>query len=122
MFCKNCGTQMADGTIFCPICGANQAAQAPVQPQQPVYGYAPVPQAEVQPAKGLAVASLVLGIISLIVFAVIAGPLGIIFGGLAKSKGNRSGMATAGIVCGIIGVAGWLLIQIFLQGTIFSLF
>lgn len=122
MFCRNCGTQMADGTMFCPTCGATQVAQAPVQPQQPAYGYAPVPQADPQPAKGLAVASLVLGIVSLIMFAVIAGPLGIIFGGLAKSKGNRSGMATAGIVCGIIGVAGWLLIQIFLQGTLFSMF
>ena len=122
MFCRNCGTQMADGTAFCPNCGTSQVAQAPVQPQQPAYGYTPVPQADPQPAKGLAVASLVMGIISLIVFAVIAGPLGIIFGGLAKSKGNRSGMATAGIVCGIIGVAGWLLIQIFLQGTLLSMF
>lgn len=122
MFCKNCGTAIPDGTIFCPNCGTNQAAQAPVQPQQPVYGYAPAPQADAQPAKGLAVASLVLGIVSLIMFAVIAGPLAIILGGAAKSKGNRSGMATGGIVCGIIGVAGWLLIQIFLQGTIFSMF
>lgn len=122
MFCRNCGTQMADGTTFCPNCGTSQVAQAPVQPQQPAYGYTPVPQADPQPAKGLAVASLVMGIVSLIVFAVIAGPLGIIFGGLAKSKGNRSGMATAGIVCGIIGVGSWLLMQIFLQGTIFSMF
>ena len=28
----------------------------------------------------------------------------IIFGGVSKGKGYRGGMATAGIVCGIIGV------------------
>lgn len=46
---------------------------------------------------------MVCGIVSLFVFAFIAGALGIIFGAVAKSKGCRSGMATAGIVCGVIG-------------------
>ena len=33
MFCKNCGTQMADDAAFCPNCGARNGAQ-PVVPQQ----------------------------------------------------------------------------------------
>lgn len=115
MVCTNCGTQMADGTAFCPNCGAAQAA--PQAPVQPAYGYQPAPQAAAQPAKGLAIASMVMGIISFFLFPVVAGPLGVIFGGVAKSKGNRSGMATAGIVCGIIGFAAWLIMVIALQNA-----
>lgn len=64
------------------------------------------------PGKGFAIASMVLGIVSFFCFAVITGVLGIIFGGVAKSKGYRGGMATAGIVCGIIGVVAWFLMMI----------
>ena len=115
MVCTNCGTQMADGTAFCPNCGAAQAA--PQAPVQPAYGYQPAPQAAAQPAKGLAIASMVMGILSFFIAAVITGSLGIILGGVAKSKGNRSGMATAGIVCGVIGVGLWLIMIIALQNT-----
>ena len=38
----------------------------------------------------------------------IAGVLGIVFGGVAKSKGFKGGMATAGIVCGAIAIGMWL--------------
>ncbi len=75
--------------------------------QQPAYGSAS------QPGKGMAIASLICGIVSLICFAIITGSLGIIFGAIAKNKGCKSGMATAGIICGIIGVAFWLLYMIF---------
>lgn len=114
MVCTNCGTQMAEGTAFCPNCGAAQGVQAPVQPQQPVYGY----QAAPQPAKGLAVAALVMGILSFFLFPIVTGLLGIIFGGVAKSKGNRSGMATAGIVCGIIGLVAWVIMLIAVQNAL----
>ena len=55
---------------------------------------------------------MVLGIISLLCYPVITGVLAIIFGAVAKSKGCKSGMATAGIVCGIIGLALWLIMLI----------
>lgn len=116
MVCTNCGTQLAEGTTFCPNCGAAQA-QPQAQPQQPAYAYQPAPQAA-QPAKGLAIAALVMGIISFFLFPVVAGPLGVVFGGVAKSKGNRSGMATAGIVCGIIGFVAWLIMVIAWQNAV----
>ena len=118
MFCTKCGAQNADGTQFCTSCGtplnAQQSQAQPVyqQPVQPVY-----PVAVAQPGKGMAVASLILGIISFFLFPVVTGTLGIILGGVAKSKGYRGGMATAGLVCGAIGLALWLLMIIALQNA-----
>ncbi|PKM63267.1 MAG: hypothetical protein CVU97_01200 [Firmicutes bacterium HGW-Firmicutes-21] len=67
----------------------------------------------IEPAKGMAIASLVLGIVSFLCFAYITGVLAIIFGAVAKSKGNKSGKATAGIVCGILGIVSWVALLIF---------
>ena len=79
----------------------------PAQYNQPIYQ-----QPEKQPASGLATASLVLGIVSLVLFMFpfITSILAIIFGGVAKSKGNKSGMATAGLVCGIISLIVWIIL------------
>lgn len=84
--------------------------QNPYPPQYNYGGQNPVPME--QPGKSMAIASLVCGIISLICFAIIAGPLGIIFGVIAKNKGYKGGMATAGIVCGAIGVGLWVILMI----------
>ncbi|MBE6984239.1 MAG: DUF4190 domain-containing protein [Ruminococcaceae bacterium] len=68
----------------------NNQPQYGYQQQQP-YGYQPnypYPQAK-QPGHGFAVASLVLGIVSFFVFAFVSGILAIIFGAVAKNKGNR---------------------------------
>lgn len=65
-----------------------------------------------QPGYGMAVASMVLGIVSFFVASLITGCLGIIFGAVAKSKGSRSPMATAGIVCGIISVILGIILMI----------
>jgi hypothetical protein len=72
---------------------------------------------------GLAIASMVLGILSLVFcwFTYIGVPVGIlaiIFGGIAMSQTGRDptlggrGMAIAGLVCGIIGIAIWVLLII----------
>lgn len=72
------------------------------------------------PTSGLATASMVLGIVSLVFFCAwyLAFPcavVAIVLGAVAKSKTNRglatgSGMATAGIVCGIISIGLVILI------------
>lgn len=116
MVCKNCGTYDDTGAKFCANCGANLVEQeaAPVTPvaepvaQNPVFNNAPVQNAPL-PGKGMAIASLVLGIVSFLCFPIVTGVLAIIFGGVAKSKGYTGGMATAGLICGILGLALWVL-------------
>lgn len=114
MVCQNCGVQNPDGVTVCTNCGA---VIAPANTyNQPYYG---APAA--MPGKGLAIASLVLGIISFFLFPIVTGLLAIILGSVAKNKGCTSGMATGGIACGIIGLALWLIMIIFV-GSTFSLF
>lgn len=117
MFCEKCGTQLPDGSAFCTACGAQLNAAPQAAPAQPVYA-APAAKAP-NPGIGLAIAGMVLGILSFLCFPAITGVLAIIFGAVAKSKGCTSGMATAGIVCGIIGIALWLLMLLACDGTAF---
>jgi len=126
MICPNCGNQNEPNVKFCASCGAplqqqNVQAASPVynqMPPQPQYQQGYVPQAAPQSnANGLATGSLVCGILSFIVAAVILGTLGIVLGCVAKSKGCTKGTATAGIICGAIGLGLWLLMLIFMAGS-----
>lgn len=128
MFCSNCGKQIPDNSAFCPNCGtAFSQPQQPQynQPQQPQYppqyppqyqpqpgGYMPPQAPAEEPGKGMAIASLVLGILSFFCFAYISGVLAIIFGCVAKNKGYTGKMATAGIICGAIGIVLMIVFQI----------
>ena len=79
-----------------------------------------VQEMERQQASGLAIASMVCGILSLVFFWVplfgfLLGIIAIIFGAVAIRQIGREpnlggrGMAIAGLVCGIVGVAGWVI-------------
>ncbi|MCL2601124.1 MAG: hypothetical protein FWD88_08085 [Treponema sp.] len=86
------------------------------QPQytQPPPQWAPVPPqppAGNQPGNGLAVGSLVCGIIAIIAIIVplvglILGIVGIVLAANARKQGFVGGLATGGLVCSIIGTAG----------------
>ena len=84
-----------------------------VDPYQP-YNYQPgVPpvQKSVPPANGLAIASLVLGIASLVFCLCFGGFLGLpglICAIIAMAKGNRSGMAIAGLILSIVGFLSFI--------------
>lgn len=105
--CRMCGESIQASARMCRFCGE------PVQMAGPMPG-----QYQSKPTSGMAVASMVLGIIGIvlsctIVFGVCA-LLAVIFGivGMnATSKGEREGrgMAVAGLVMGIIGLAFVLL-------------
>lgn len=117
-FCPNCGTQNADSAQFCEKCGTQLVAQQPVNNQQQNQ---PTNQPMV-PGKGFAITSLVCGIVSFFCFAIILGILAIVFGSVAKSKGYKGGMATAGIVLGIVGMALYVLMILFWKDfTLFNI-
>jgi hypothetical protein len=68
-----------------------------------------------QGGNGMAVASLVLGLIGLLILGPLMGILAIIFGGLGIGKANRlggkgKGMAIAGLVLGIVDILVFLVI------------
>ena len=87
--------------------GQNDGYPPGYPPGWPPPGYRP-------PGSGMATASMVLGILSLVLWTgfigyIIMAPLAIIFGVVAKKQGSTSGMATAGIVMGIVSIAGAIL-------------
>jgi hypothetical protein len=106
---------------FAPQAGSYPPQQpyAPAQYQQPGYapqpGFVAVPVSE--PGAGMAVASLVLGILSIVTFwawflVVPLSVVGIIMGALGRRSISRRGLAIAGLICSIIGLAVFLIVYI----------
>ena len=69
----------------------------------------PPPSAD-QPGKGYAIASLVLGIISIVfifvfpIIGLIAGIVGVVSASMSKKRGYVGGLQTGGFVCSLIGL------------------
>lgn len=126
-FCTKCGAQNADNAQFCESCGGKLESQQPINTQQTVVNEQPIVnqqqnQTQDTPGKGLGIASLVCGIVSFFCFGLILGILAVVFGGIAKGKGYKGGMATAGIVLGVIGLALYVICIIFLSEFMLSPF
>ena len=130
MKCDYCGTMNDDTAKYCSNCGAdmsfaNAGAQEPEAEkveaefvgnanENTYANYTPNYEnvAVKDEGKNFAIASLVCGICSFFCCAFITGTLGIVFGAVAKQKGSKSPMATAGLVCGIIGIVSWLILMV----------
>jgi uncharacterized membrane protein YvbJ len=118
MYCPKCGEQTPEGSNFCQKCGAALTTQPASLDQS-------LSVLETERTSGLAVASLVLGIVSF-GFNPLA-VLAIIFGAVAMSQTRKNpnlrgrGMAVAGLVLGIVVTAVWIIIIIWL-GSVFWLF
>jgi Domain of unknown function (DUF4190)/Domain of unknown function (DUF1707) len=90
-------------------------ADLPAGPAGPVMPYGYYPQVvPVQTTNGLAVGSLVCGILEIFTLGFAAIPaviLGHVARGQIKQTGERGdGMAVAGLVLGYLGIAGWLVL------------
>lgn len=70
MFCRNCGKEIEDGTKFCPHCGTSIAADTPSsEPALP--NNSPVVKTAGN-RNGMKTAKLIIGIISIVLFIIIA--------------------------------------------------
>lgn len=100
-FCSKCGKEVADGVKFCDGCGQAMEETVAANTSAPVTGE----------NKTNGTVALVCGIVSLILawwgyfgfVAIALGIVAIIFAIKAK-KGGKNGMATGGLVCGIVGI------------------
>ena len=101
------------------------------QPPQPYgaqpYGYpAPAPQPNL-PGNNMGVASLILGILSLVACAAFTGIPAIITGVMARRRvreglANNDGMAIAGIIMGAVSVVGTVLLIAYFVGVMALIF
>jgi hypothetical protein len=152
-FCEKCGNLLGPNSQFCDKCGTpvgavatapagvsglppQQVAGAPLPPPPPALAYGappsmPPPPGYGQPlpvgqtTNGLAIASLVLGIVWVFGLGSI---LAVIFGFVGRKQIRQSGgrqggggMAIAGIVLGFIGVVGlilWIVLAIVVTTSI----
>ena len=133
MFCSKCGKPNPDGASFCSACGASfngvPSQNQPLPPPPPVNGgkkstgvlppasgkKANAPSSKVS---GMAITSLILGIVSILILMLTGWPflialLAVIFGHTGLSKVNKSdgaitgkGMAITGFVLGYISILG----------------
>lgn len=121
--CGRCGRQAQASDRFCRYCGEAlvvpaAADMSPTQPPPPVY---PAPVAAAPSTNGMAVASLVLGILWLWGLGSL---LALIFGVMGKNQIDRSGgletgrgMAIAGLVLGIVGLVGAVVLALIVAGA-----
>jgi len=111
------GTTIEPSTSYQPPVETSPVYQAPVAPAPaPVDMAQPSVQA-VNPGKGWGIASLVTSLLSM-------GLLGLIFGLIGKNKskkaGQKNGLATAGIVLGIINLVCVILVGVLFGAAIYK--
>lgn len=122
MKCAKCGNEFTVG-VFCPECGfkneqikqtipesLNQENQQPTVSNEEKSSNFDGKNVDVQDVqkkgKGLAVVSLICGIISILTIGVLIVPevLGIVFALVSKKGGEMQGTAKAGFICSIVSI------------------
>lgn len=142
-FCSNCGAEIPEGSAFCPKCGASVKMQAgstrggsgeKTSRRQPVYydqseyedSYRRSSRRSTAPdneqGHGLAIGSLVCGIVGVVcwffgygsILSIILGIAGLVLAGNSKKDGNSEGMRTAGFILSLIALIGGCLVFLYL--------
>lgn len=108
MYCRKCGREIPDDSVMCGYCGT------PTNPDNP-YTYGGTPQNMDEGANGLGIASMILGIVAILLACCAGGKwltflvaaAGLILGIIALQKpkyGSSRGMALAGVICSVIAL------------------
>ena len=125
-FCKQCGSELENGAKFCPKCGAAVEGDAVAKPASPTSSESrQQPEVKVKSADaghGLAIGSLVCGIIGIVLWffgytcliSVVLGIVGLVLAGNAKKEGNTEGIRTAGFIVSLIALIIGIIITIYL--------
>ena len=125
-FCKQCGSELENGAKFCPKCGAAVEGDAVAKPASPTSSESrQQPEVKAKSADaghGLAIGSLVCGIIGIVLWffgytcliSVVLGIVGLVLAGNAKKEGNTEGIRTAGFIVSLIALIIGIIITIYL--------
>lgn len=92
MFCSNCGTSNPDGTAFCSKCGSPLARTS--QPTPPPVFSAPTPSS---PGSTFSTVGIICGVIAFLFLPPVFGLAGLIFGAVAKSKGEEKAVVALAV-------------------------
>jgi hypothetical protein len=99
MFCSNCGNTINAEGQFCAKCGTPRGAliqQVPPPPPQKSTG------------NPFSTAGIICGVIAFLVVPILFGPIGLILGAIAHSKGEEKAVVAL-VVSGIGLVAGMII-------------
>lgn len=103
--CTNCGADVEDGVKFCPNCGARLESTGYQADSTPTLNssYVSYPKHHT----GSDIASMVLGILSLVFTSfvgIVLGTIGLCLAIKGKKEKRQNGYITAGFVCSLIGL------------------
>ena len=117
MYCRKCGREIPDDSVMCGYCGT------PTNPDNP-YTYGGTPQNMDEGANGLGIASMILGIVAILLacwaggkwLTFLVAAAGLILGiiALQKPKYGSRGMALAGVICSVIALLMKIIVIILL--------
>ena len=108
MYCRKCGREIPDDSVMCGYCGT------PTNPDNP-YTYGGTPQNMDEGANGLGIASMILGIVAILLACCAGGKwltflvaaAGLILGIIALQK-------LAGVICSVIALLMKIIVIILL--------
>lgn len=107
MYCKNCGNKLNNKSNYCPSCGKSSSESETITPNTNNEG------------KGRAIASMIIGIISLVFSGLLFIPLPIVGLIMGLSYKGKCAEKTAGIILNIISLL-WALVAIILVVILFA--
>lgn len=102
MFCQSCGAQL-NGAAYCGSCGTAAGGRGVQTPDGPVEA-----KAIAEVGNGLSIAGIVCGGIAFLILPIILGPVGLILGAVAKSRGER--LALVAMIVGGVGFVGGMVL------------